>query len=92
MISDQVSKAIDLINKAERPVLLVGNGVRLAKAESEFLEVILLLNIPILATWKTIDYFPHENPYYIGRPGAVAHRAANFAQQTSDLLYLLVQD
>jgi len=85
IISNQVSKAIDLINKAERPVLLVGNGVRLAKAELELFEVIDLLNIPILATWKVIDYFPHNDRYYIGRPGAVAHRAANFAQQTSDL-------
>jgi len=85
-IADQVSKIIDLLNESERPVLLVGNGVRLAKAEAEFYEVIDLLNIPILATWKVIDYFPHEKSYYIGRPGAVAHRAANFAQQTSDFI------
>jgi acetolactate synthase-1/2/3 large subunit len=85
-IADQVSKVIDLLNKSERPVLLVGNGVRLAKAEVEIFEVIDLLNIPILATWKVIDYFPHEKSYYIGRPGAVAHRAANFAQQTSDFI------
>ena len=82
----QVSKCIELLNSSERPALLVGNGVRLAKAEVEFFQLLKILNIPVLATWKVIDYFPHDDPNYIGRPGAVAHRAANFTQQTSDFL------
>ena len=82
----QVSQCIDLLNSSERPALLVGNGVRLAKAEVEFFRTMKILNIPVLATWKVIDYFPHDDPNYIGRPGAVAHRAANFTQQTSDFL------
>lgn len=82
----QVSQCIDLLNSSERPALLVGNGVRLAKAEVEFFQTMKILSIPVLATWKVIDYFPHDDPYYIGRPGAIAHRAANFTQQVSDFL------
>jgi acetolactate synthase-1/2/3 large subunit len=84
-LQQQVVEFIKLFNASERPVVLAGNGIRLAKAEKELFEMLEVIGIPVLATWKMLDYFPHEYPYYIGRPGAIAHRAANFAQQNSDL-------
>jgi acetolactate synthase-1/2/3 large subunit len=84
-LSNKVSKCIDLLNESVRPVILVGNGVRLANAKKELFELLDFIGIPVLPTWRVIDFFPHEYPLYIGRPGAIAHRAANFAQQNSDL-------
>ncbi len=43
------------------------------------------IGIPVLTTWKALDFLPDNHPLYVGRPGAVGQRAANFAQQTSDL-------
>lgn len=80
------SKVFELINNAQRPVILVGNGVRLADAIELFLELIEKLNIPVLTTWKSIDIIEEEHPFYFGRPGAVGQRGANFIQQNSDLL------
>lgn len=83
-LAAKVSQTIKLLNQAERPVLLVGNGVRLAKALPEFYQLIERLNIPILTTWKAIDMFSEDHPMFIGRPGAIGQRGANFAQQNSD--------
>jgi acetolactate synthase-1/2/3 large subunit len=40
-------------------------------------------------SWKAADFLPDDHPLYIGRPGIVGQRGANFAQQTCDLLLIL---
>lgn len=85
-LAEQVSRAIDLLNQAERPVILVGNGVRLAQAQAEFLELCEWLQVPVLTTWKALDLLPDDHPLYVGRPGAVGQRGANFAQQNADFI------
>lgn len=85
----QVAKAIELLNRAERPALLVGNGVRLANATGDFDEALRVLDIPVLATWKAIDLIEDAHPRYAGRPGSIGQRGANFTQQNSDFLLVL---
>lgn len=82
----QVGEVIDALNRAERPVLLAGNGIRLARAEKEFLELVDTLDIPLETTWLAIDVIGDEHPLFTGRPGSVAARGANFAIQNSDFL------
>ncbi|MBU4348877.1 thiamine pyrophosphate-binding protein [bacterium] len=85
-LNEKVSKAIQLLNQSERPVILVGNGVRLADGIKDFLDMIDLLQIPVLTTWKAIDFLPEDHPLFVGRPGAVGQRGANFTQQNSDFI------
>ena len=80
-----LSKLLTQLNEASRPVLLIGNGVRLAKATQTLIEFAELTNIPCLFTWKAFDMLPFNHPLNAGRPGAVASRYANFTQQASDL-------
>lgn len=84
LLRRQVSEAIQLFNQAKRPVVLVGNGVRLAKAKEAFLQLLEILKVPVLTTWKAIDFLPESHPLFAGRPGSVGQRGANFAQQNSD--------
>jgi acetolactate synthase-1/2/3 large subunit len=84
-IRSAVVQAVELLSGAKRPVVLVGNGVRHAGAIDLFLEWIEAIGIPVLTTWKALDFLPEDHPLYVGRPGAVGQRAANFAQQTCDL-------
>jgi len=86
LLQQQVAEAIRLLNQAERPVILVGNGVRLSGAFKELLQLIELLRVPVLTTWKTLDFLPEAHPLYAGRPGAIGQRGANFTQQNSDWL------
>ncbi len=85
-LRNQIRQVIDLINAAERPVILAGYGVQAAHAEADFKELIQLLQIPVLITWKAIGLLPEEHPLYAGRPGSIGQRGANFTQQNSDLL------
>lgn len=85
----QVAETIRLLNQSQRPVILAGNGIRLAGALDDFLKLIHSLQVPVLTTWKALDFLAEDDPLYIGRPGAVGHRGANFAQQNSDCLLAL---
>lgn len=88
-LEKQVSDVVDLINQSERPVILAGNGIRLAGAEKEFLDLVNQLNIPVLTTWLGIDLLPESHPLFIGRPGSIAPRGANFTLQNSDCLLII---
>ena len=88
-LGNLIDRAITLLNEAERPVILVGAGVRLAKAENDFIQVMKRLKIPVLATWRIMDLLPEDEPYYFGRPGSIASRSANFVQQNADFVLIL---
>jgi acetolactate synthase-1/2/3 large subunit len=85
-LKQDVSLLIEKLNCAARPLLFAGNGIRLAHAEKEFEQLRLLLEIPTVATWCAADLVPSNDPTYVGRPGSVAARGANFALQNSDCL------
>ncbi len=78
----------EIINKVKtvkRPVLFVGNGVRLAGAHDAFIELVNKLNIPVVTGVSSIDAISTEHPLYVGRTGTTGDRAGNFAVQNSDL-------
>ncbi|HEX3893326.1 MAG TPA: thiamine pyrophosphate-binding protein [Terracidiphilus sp.] len=85
-LRQDVASIIDRLNAAERPLLFAGNGIRLAHGEEEFAQLRKLLGIPTVATWCAADLVPSDDPTFVGRPGAVAARGANFALQNCDLL------
>ena len=85
-VDSAVDKVIDALNRSTRPLLFAGNGIRLARAESEFAALIETLSVPVVATWCAADLISSEDPRFVGRPGTVAARGANFALQNCDLL------
>jgi acetolactate synthase-1/2/3 large subunit len=85
-VSAEVARAIEAFNACERPLLFAGNGIRLARAEKEFEELRTYLGVPTVATWCAADLVPSTDPTFVGRPGTVAARGANFALQNCDFL------
>jgi len=83
-----VGAVLDRISSAERPVLLVGTGVRLARALDLLEEIAGLLKIPIATAWAP-DLLPTDNPYYCGRQGTIGTRAGNFTVQNADFVLIL---
>ena len=81
-----VATTIEHLNQAERPMLLIGNGIRLARAEAEMEQLLRALDIPAEVTWLAIDMMADDDPLYVGRPGTIAQRGANFAIQNCDYL------
>lgn len=88
-IRTAAAKTISYILASERPVLLVGNGVRSARAVDIFQKVLEKVRIPVLLTWKAIDILPDGHPLYRGRPGGIGQRGANFTQQNSDCIIVI---
>ena len=85
-LKQQVSEVIDLINQSKRPLLLAGQGVRLAQAADAFSKLYEALNIPVATTWSAMDMIPANHRLSVGKPGVFAQRPPNFAVQNSDLL------
>lgn len=86
LLKRQVAECVDLLKKAKRPVIVSGYGIRLAKAEKEFLRLVEKLKIPVISSWTTSDLIPTDHQFYIGRSGIMGERAGNFTVQNSDLL------
>ncbi len=88
-LKQKVTETIELLNKAERPIILAGNGIRLADAQKDFLSLVDKLDIPVLTTRLGVDLIPGSHKLSIGMPGTIAARGANFALQNSDWLLIL---
>jgi acetolactate synthase-1/2/3 large subunit len=87
--ADDARRTLDILAEAKRPMVLVGNGVRHAGAIPLFVTWVESIGIPVLTTWKALDFLPDGHPLYAGRPGAVGQRAANLSQQKCDALICL---
>jgi acetolactate synthase-1/2/3 large subunit len=84
------ARIIDELESAKRPVILAGNGVRLAKGVELLREVVERSGIPLLTSRRNgIDFLPADHPLYFGRPGSMAARYANWALQTADLIVVI---
>lgn len=81
-----INNCIRMLRKAKRPVILIGGGVRLSKADKEVKQLIEELKIPVYVTWNMIDFCPNEYPYYGGRVGTFGGDGRNFGIQNCDLL------
>jgi acetolactate synthase-1/2/3 large subunit len=89
VLGQPVAEIIKLLNDAERPVILAGSGVKLAGAEELLCRFAETNQIPILLTWKAVDFLDHDHPLNFGSPGIMGCRAANFIVQNSDLLLVM---
>ena len=84
--SDLVSKVLDAITQAERPVIHAGYGIRLSGAYDIFRSVMEKLNIPVVTYWNAIDLIEDAHPLYVGRAGNMGDRPGNWAIQNADLV------
>ncbi len=82
----KIKKFLKLIEQSSRPILVIGAGVRMGKAEKEIASLINRLNIPFLLTWGAMDVINHEHKLFSGSFGVTSGRAGNFAIQNSDLI------
>ncbi len=83
---EQLDEIISLFNQSKRPLMIVGNGIRLAGGTKEIEDLINYLNIPVLTSWNGVDLIEEAHPMYYGRPGSVGQRHANFIQQSADFV------
>jgi len=81
-----IKKALDLIDKSERPLLYVGGGVELANASAELIEFIDKTGIPATTTLMAMDVIPSDHHLNMNMLGMHGTKYANYAVQQCDLL------
>lgn len=75
---------------AQRPVLLIGSGVRTANQLQSLAEFVQTNQIPVVYTPSSADCYPLSNPLSIGSLGSMGcSRAGAFAVQNADCLLVL---
>lgn len=86
---EYAEQVIQALEKAKRPVILAGTGIRLANAQDELWKCIDRFKIPVVTAWNAHDLMWEEHPYECGRPGTVGTRGGNFVIQSADLVLIL---
>ena len=77
------------LQQAKRPVIFAGNGIRLAGAHEDFLQLVDRLGIPVVTGMSSVDGIASDHPLFAGRNGTTGDRAGNFAIQNADVLLSL---
>ncbi|HUO15444.1 MAG TPA: biosynthetic-type acetolactate synthase large subunit [Verrucomicrobiae bacterium] len=77
---------VAMLQRAERPVALVGAGAKLSGATEDLRRLLDQLNIPTFATVHGLGAVPPQASYYLGMVGMHGTRAANLALHETDLL------
>lgn len=85
-VKEKAGQVIRLLEEADKPLFLAGNGIKLADATGELYKLLERTGLPVQTTWKTIDMFGEEEEAYVGHPGIMGDRGANLILQEADLI------
>ena len=83
---EELRRAVDLLLRSERPVLIFGHGIRLSGAVAEARALAERCNVPVLTTWGAKDFFPASDRLNAGTFGTHGTRAGNFVVQNADFV------
>jgi len=89
LLEKDIDELLERLGRAERPFIFAGNGVRVSGGAAAFEKLVRKLNIPVGLTWLAMDLLDDDDPLFVGRPGTVASRAANFALQNADFVLVI---
>ena len=81
-----VEQAAELINNAERPLALIGQGVELGGAQNELLEFLERADIPAGRTLLGLSALPSSHPLNVGMLGMHGNLAPNVMENQCDVL------
>src|SRR4051812_25095157 len=84
--SQQYARAIQMLNSAQRPLILAGHGVLLSNATQELREFAERASIPVAMTLLGIGGLPASHPLNLGMMGMHGEAWVNHAIQEADLL------
>ena len=82
--SKQMNNIVNLINKSERPILCVGQGIN--DCPKELLEFVEKTNIPVTTTLHALGAFDERHPLALNMIGMHGHPSANYMIQKADLV------
>lgn len=78
-----------ILNQAQRPLVLVGAGIRAGNALLPLHKFVEALRIPVVNSLLAVDVMPYDDPLRVGMIGSYANRWANHALANSDVILVL---
>jgi len=87
--AETVRQILDELDRAERPVILVGNGATLSEASADVRAFAEALNIPVAYTPQGIGVMPADHPLTLGSIGRDGGYPGNEATATADVILAL---
>ncbi len=86
---ESMQAAVELLERAERPLILAGHGVLISGAVDELRAFARKLGIPVASTLLGMGCFPASDPLHLGMMGMHGEACCNLAIQNADLLIAL---
>ncbi len=83
---EALAQAAALINTARRPLLLVGQGVSLSRAEAQVRQLAETAGLPVAATLHGLSAVPCDHPLYVGMVGMHGNYGANLLTNEADVI------
>jgi acetolactate synthase-1/2/3 large subunit len=80
---------LQTLARSERPLILVGGGIRSGWATEGLRELAHALGIPVVHSLMAVDVLPADDPLRVGMIGSYGNRWANLAVGRSDCLLVL---
>lgn len=88
--ADDIHYVADAWNRAKRPVILIGNGIRASESTEALRKFVEEYSIPVTFACSSVDTYGIANKLSIGAVGSIGgSRAGNFTVQNADLLLVL---
>ncbi len=84
--AEALQAAADLLNRAERPLILAGHGIHLSYTSEELLKLVEKAEIPVVTTLLGTGNIPETHPLSLGMGGMHGEAFANRAVQACDVL------
>ncbi|MBI9088840.1 MAG: biosynthetic-type acetolactate synthase large subunit [Desulfobacterium sp.] len=82
----QLTKVVELIKQAKRPLIFAGGGVVLSKSSDEITKLAKRADIPVTASLMGLGTFPASDPLWLGMPGMHGTYRANMSIDSCDLM------
>ncbi len=84
-----IDAALQLLNGAERPVIVAGGGVVASDARNELIELAEKLSVPVATSLNAKTMFPAEHELAVGVPGSYSRACSNQLLCESDLVFFI---
>lgn len=82
----QVARAAELMQRAQRPILLAGHGAARHDAADALRTLAEAWNVPVATTFHGKGVFPDDHPLALGAVGFMRHDYTNFGFDSADVI------
>ena len=88
-LDDQIENIVKLLKDSRKPLIIAGQGIRMAKAITKFKELVEYLNVPVIFSRLGQDILPFSHKNNFGHGGTKGSKFTGLIMKQSDLILSL---